>query len=157
MQSAVNKTPHKVVFDTQVFLRALINPKSASGRLVLNLQVDYVLYTADQIDREVLDVLSRPKIRQKFPQITDERIKLITTLLELAHRVEVKDSDIQPICRDPKDDIFLACAKLAKANYLVSEDNDLLVLKSYEDTQIVNVIEFLAVLQDDTSDSEGES
>ena len=43
--------------------------------------------------------------------------------------------------------MFLACAKAAKASYLVSEDNDLLVLKQYEDTSIVNALDFLTILE----------
>ena len=135
-----------VVLDTQVFLRALINPKSAAGKLVQDFRTDYVLWTAKQIDDEIIDVLNRPKIRAKFPQITNAKVAIIRMLLEQANRVELADDDIEPICRDPKDDIFLACAKKANANYLVSEDKDLLVLKQHANTQIVTVVAFLNVL-----------
>ena len=142
----MSETP-SVVFDTQIFLRALINFKSACGRLVFERQTDYFLYTTTRIDNEVLDVLSRPKVRSKFPQITDVSIRLVELVLNQAHRVEIKPEDIQPICRDPKDDIFLACAKVAEANYLVSEENDLLVLEQHQNTKIVDVAAFLAVLE----------
>lgn len=142
----MSKTPD-VVFDTQVFLRALINPKSVCGRLVFDWQPDYGLHTTEKINFEVLDVLNRPSIRAKFPQITDALVKLITLVLGLASQVEIKPEDIEPICRDPKDDIFLACAKAANADYLVTEDNDLLVLQQHHATQIVNVAAFLSVLE----------
>jgi predicted nucleic acid-binding protein len=70
--------------------------------------------------------------------------KIKSTLIN-AERFKLED--IPSISRDPKDDIFLACAKAAKALYLVSEDNDLLVLKQYEDTAIVNAAQFLAMLE----------
>ncbi|NWG17673.1 MAG: putative toxin-antitoxin system toxin component, PIN family [Chloroflexi bacterium] len=142
----MSETP-KVVFDTQVFLRALINPRSACGRLIFEQSADYILYTADQIDNEVIEVLGRSLIREKFPQITDRTVQLVKTVLEQAHRVTVNSGDVEPICRDSKDDIFLACAKVAQADYLVSEDKDLLVLQRHYNTKIVNVAAFLTMLE----------
>lgn len=137
----------KVVFDTQIFLRALINFKSACGKLVFDKQADYILYTADQIDNEIRDVLKRPKVRTKFPQITDRTIRLVELVLDQAHRLEIKPEDIKSICRDPKDDIFLACARIAEAHYLISEDNDLLVINQYHTTKIMNVTAFLNIIE----------
>ena len=48
------------------------------------------------------------------------------------------------VCRDPDDNKFLACAKDAKALYLVSGDKDLLVLREFEGTEILTVAEFCA-------------
>lgn len=146
MRFGVGKTP-KVVFDTQIFLRAIISQKSACSRLVLIMQTDYILYTAEKINAEIMDVLTRSSIRGKFPQITNASVKLIQDALDVANFVEVKPEDIEPICRDPKDDIFLACAKVAGADYLVSEDKDLLVLEKHLNTQIVNVVSFLNILE----------
>lgn len=46
------------------------------------------------------------------------------------------------ICRDPDDDKFLECAKDSRALYIVSGDKDLLVLKKYENIQIITAKEF---------------
>jgi predicted nucleic acid-binding protein len=102
----VNSETVKVVFDTQIYLRALINPRSVCGRLFFEWYLDYSQYVCDEIDKEVLDVLSRSSIRRKFPQITDERIEYVASRLAKAYRVELQLEDIEPICRDPKDDIF---------------------------------------------------
>jgi putative PIN family toxin of toxin-antitoxin system len=142
----VSVTP-KVVVDTQVFLRALINPKSRSGILAFDRKDDYQLYTTEIIRNEVLEVLNRPSVRNKFPQITDDQVEIVEAILVAAAQVEIKPEDILPICRDPKDDIFLACAKAAHADYLVSEDQDLLVLENYAGAKIVNVPAFLAALE----------
>jgi len=134
-----------VVFDTQIYLRAAINPNSACGRLLFEQRLYYQLYAADSIGNEIREVLRRPKIRLKFPQITDKRIEQVEVVLQSAQNVVV--TEIEPICRDPKDDIFLACAKMANADYLVSEDNDLLVIGQYHETRIVNVASFLHILE----------
>lgn len=46
------------------------------------------------------------------------------------------------LSRDPDDDKFLGCAKDAKALYIVSGDKDLLVLKEFENIQIITAKEF---------------
>jgi uncharacterized protein len=142
----VDKTP-EVVFDTQIYLRAIINQKSACGRLLFNMQDDYTLYTTAKINVEIMDVLTRSSIRDKFPQITDAHVQLVQDALDLANFIQVKPEDIDPICRDPKDDIFLACAKIAGADYLVSEDKDLLILEKHHKTKIVGVATFLSTLE----------
>ena len=142
----MSETP-KVVLDTQVYLRALINPKSICGTLVFNLDTDYTLYVTDIIKSEIIDVLNRPRIRAKFPQITDIEVRCVAMVLELAHSVLVKPEEIEAICRDPKDDIFLACAKAAGADYLVSEDKDLLVIGQHHKTQRLDVVTFIDILR----------
>lgn len=135
----------KVVFDTQIYLRAAINPNSICGKLFANWSEAYVLYVADEIEAEILNVFARSKIREKFPQITDQTVVDIKSTLARAERITLEE--IPSISRDPKDDIFLACAKAAQASYLISEDNDLLVLKQYEATTIINALEFLQLLE----------
>lgn len=51
------------------------------------------------------------------------------------------------VCRDPDDDIVLACAMSAKADYIVSGDKDLLVLKAFRGIPIVTAAQALEVLQ----------
>ncbi|MBI1256215.1 MAG: putative toxin-antitoxin system toxin component, PIN family [Chloroflexi bacterium] len=135
----------RVVFDTQIYLRAAINSTSICGKLFSDWTEAYILCVADEIEAEIIDVLTRSKIRAKFSQITDETVETIKSTLARAERFKLED--IPSVCRDPKDDIFLACAKAANALYLVSEDNDLLILKQYEETAIVNALEFLHILE----------
>ena len=54
--------------------------------------------------------------------------------------------------RDPKDNMFLEAAQQGKADYLITGDKDLLVLKQFRRTKIVKPKEFLA-----TIDTGGES
>jgi predicted nucleic acid-binding protein len=89
-------------------------------------------------------VLSRTEIRSKFPQITDVLVRQTIGDLGQAKRVSVET--IEPVSRDPKDDIFLACAKVAQADYLVTEDNDLLVLGQRDNTRVINVMTFLPIV-----------
>ncbi len=137
----------RVVFDTQIYLRAAINPQSICGKLFAQWTSSYVLFVSDRIEGEILDVLSRSRIRAKFPQITDATVKDVKLTLGRARRISLDAKDIRAVSRDPKDDVFLACAKAAKADYLVSEDHELLVLKQHETTKIVSALDFLTVLE----------
>lgn len=135
----------RAVFDTNVFLRALINPHSRCGQLLGEFVADYELVFSPDIVREVLEVLHRPRLRAKFPQITQLDVAHIIALFEQA--VVVEPRDVPPISRDPDDDKFLACVRAARAEYLVTEDKDLLVLENYEGTRICQPAEFIALLE----------
>jgi uncharacterized protein len=135
----------KAVIDTQIFLRAAINRRSLPATIVFDLRNEYQLVTSLAIVQEVRDVLHRPELRTKFSTLTDEVISQILALLMDAEMVA--PSEVPAVSRDSKDDIFLACAKAADAHYIVTEDNDLLVLHPYGDIQIVNVLAFLDVVR----------
>lgn len=49
---------------------------------------------------------------------------------------------MKAICRDPKDDYLLALAKAAKADLLITGDEDLLVLKKYGKARILKPAAF---------------
>jgi putative PIN family toxin of toxin-antitoxin system len=135
----------KVVLDTNVFLRALINPHSRCGRLLDEFADDYELALSPAIVREVLEVLHRPQLRARFLQIAQLDIARIIGLFEQAQVVEPQD--VPAVSRDPEDDKFLACAKAAGAGCLVTEDQDLLVLEEYEGTRICQPAGFIALLE----------
>jgi putative PIN family toxin of toxin-antitoxin system len=141
----VNATVIKAVIDTQLFLRAAINRRSLPARLIYDLRGRYQLVTSVEISAEINDVLNRAELRAKFKTLTDEVTQEISALLQVAEIVA--PSEVEAISRDAKDDIFLACAKASGAQYLVSEDKDLLVLNPYGSVQIINALDFLNVLQ----------
>ena len=58
---------------------------------------------------------------------------------------------IPSVSRDPDDDKFLACARSAAADYLVTEDKDLLVLESYKGSRILQPAGFIAMLEGDST------
>jgi putative PIN family toxin of toxin-antitoxin system len=134
----------RAVLDTNVFLLALINPHSRCGRLLGELAPRYELVLSPPIVGEILDVLHRPRLRAKFPQIAELDVTRIIQLFEQAEIVE--PTATVAVSRDPKDDMFLACALTGGAAYLVTEDKDLLVLGTLETVRILRPHDFIAVL-----------
>lgn len=136
----------KVVFDTVVFVRSLINPNSWWGKILFTYSNSYRLFVSKPVLQEIFEVLQRPEITSLFHTIEGLDKDKIIQIVSEAEVVEIRD--VPKVSRDPKDNIFLATAKAANANYLVSADRDLLDLKDYEDIQIIGAEIFLKLLQE---------
>ena len=136
---------YRVVIDTVVFVRSLLNPHSRSGRLIFAHADEYRLILSAPIIREVLEVLHRPEITRKIRFVADMDTRRVLDILSQAELVEVAE-EIPPVSRDPKDDKFLTTAVLGEADYVVSEDRDLLDLGEHQGIKIVNVAAFLELL-----------
>ena len=54
---------------------------------------------------------------------------------------------LQVVPRDPDDNMVLECALAGNAQYIVTGDKDLLVLKKFREIQIVRAADFLEVLK----------
>ncbi|MEW6213173.1 MAG: putative toxin-antitoxin system toxin component, PIN family [Acidobacteriota bacterium] len=123
------ESPPRVVFDCGVFLQGLI---SESGPAVACLELfergEITLLFSEATLLEIKDVLSRSKLRAKYPLLTEERT---TQLLEsLWSKAEFVQNVPQHFSyeRDPDDEPYLNLAIEAEAAYLVSRDKDLLDL-----------------------------
>lgn len=66
-------------------------------------------------------------------------------LLPYAEVVDVTE-DAAGACRDPKDDMFLALAASGKAAYIITGDQDLLVLQLFRQTRVITVSELLGMM-----------
>jgi putative PIN family toxin of toxin-antitoxin system len=136
----------RVVFDTVVFVRSLINPRSSCGRLVFNYADQYKLCLSAPIVEEILNVLRRPELTRKFRGLGSEGVASVLDLIGQAEIVEI--THLEPVSRDVKDDKFLATAVGANAGFLVSEDRDLLDIGEYGAIKIVDSATFLDILHD---------
>jgi putative PIN family toxin of toxin-antitoxin system len=91
---------------------------------------------------ELAEVASRPKLRRYF---TTEDWELIFRIID-QYAVYIPVVSSITICRDPRDNFLLSLAKDAKANYLLTGDNDLLVLKVFNVTQIITITKFQTII-----------
>lgn len=135
----------RAVLDTNVFVRGLLNPHSRCGRLLGELTPLYTLVLSPAIAREILEVLQRPRLLRKYPRLA--RIPP-TEILALFERADVVEPSLVPaVCRDPDDDVFLACADEGGAGFLVTEDADLLDLESHRGVRVCRPAEFIERLE----------
>lgn len=140
----------RVVLNTVVFVRALINPPSRSGRLLADYANQYILLVSKPTAQELLEVLQRPELKHKFKQLGRMNLRRVIDLVSQAQFVELDES--AAVVRDPQDDIIVATAIAGQADFIVSEDNDLLDLHKVSGIPILNTQAFLARLagSDDT-------
>ena len=133
------------VFDTVIIVRGLINPYSLCGRLLFDHPASYELIVSSDIVVEYVRVVNRPELVQKYHQVETRDLPAILEIIGKATLVQPMDTPV--VCRDPEDDKFLAAAKVGSAQFIVTEDMDLLDLGSYEGIQIVRAEAFLLVLE----------
>lgn len=135
----------RVVLDTVVFVRALINPKGRWGRLLFEYADEYVIVLSPEIVKEILDVINRPELHRCFPEMADlPRMDLVLSKLEEAEVVEPRER--LKVCRDPNDDKFFECAVAGRVDYIVSEDQDILAVGTCEGVRTVSAAEFVELI-----------
>ncbi|HEX5165906.1 MAG TPA: putative toxin-antitoxin system toxin component, PIN family [Thermomicrobiales bacterium] len=134
----------RVVFDTVIIVRGLINPYGQWGRIVFDRANDYQQVVSPSIVAEYLEVIRRPELVRKYRSVDTRDPHAVLTWLAQAEVVEYED--VPAVSRDPKDDPFLATATVGNVDLLVSEDRDLLDRDSYEDIPIVTGSMFLKIL-----------
>ena len=140
----------RVVFDTVGFVRCLINPFSFWGRIIFQYSSQYQLFVSKEVLQEIFEVLQRPEVVFLAKSTTNLDKRKVIEIVAEAEAVEI--TDVELVSRDPKDDKFLATAKAAKADYLVSADKDLLDLKEYKGIKIIDAETFLHILEDKKND-----
>jgi putative PIN family toxin of toxin-antitoxin system len=88
----------------------------------------------------LLDELERT-LREKFSLTPQAR----AFLRQLRTHISLVDAPPlpSPVCRDPEDDVVLATAVAARADAVITGDQDLLVLKRYERVRILTPREFI--------------
>jgi putative PIN family toxin of toxin-antitoxin system len=137
-----------VVIDTMLFVRALLNSRSLPARIIAAHPERYRLFLSRPVVEEILEVLARPELIQRLQLRQVDYAAAIGGLLASFQQAEtVELGEIAAVSRDPKDDKFLATAKAGGANYVVSEDEDLLVLGEYEGIPIINAADFSGLLE----------
>ncbi len=141
------KNDLRAVVDTNVLISGLFGIKdSPSSQILKAIRTQtIILVTSPLILEEVGDVVNRERIIKLTKMSESERVDFMDKLIERSDVTSGKQLATQ-VCRDIKDDKFLACAVEANADYLITGDEDLLVLKSFEGIKIVTPRKFLKVL-----------
>ena len=142
----------EAVFDCGVFLQGLIS-KSGPAVVCLELveQEKIKLFISEETLAEIKDVLSRPRLRERNPDLTDEKVEKSEFIKKIPRHFEFS--------RDPNDEPYINLAIEANAIFLVSRDNDLLDLmtgytdeckdfrRRFRKLKIVNPVEFLEIVE----------
>jgi putative PIN family toxin of toxin-antitoxin system len=123
------------VFDTNVLVSAWLWRGTPLQALHAAHQRLIRLYTSQHQLNELTDVLRRPTLASDIAARGVSVSKLIDGFTKLAGIVN--PVSIPRVARDPKDDHILACAAAARADFIVSGDRDLLVLRRHQGIDIL--------------------
>ena len=127
----------RVVIDTNVFISAVLGGRV--GIIVDEWKAKkFTLIVSEAIVREYLDVINRPKFKipsREIAAITDYLLKNaeFVTPLEQVNVIEA----------DPSDNKFIDAALQGQAEYVVSGDEHLLGLKTFQNIRLITAREFI--------------
>ena len=133
----------RAVFDTNVLVAAFVAEGICSKLLTRGRKKQFHLIVCPVILREFDRVMIK-----KFSATKNETRSALRIISETAHSVVYPSESVQSVCRDPDDNAILACALEARADYLVTGDEDLLELKVFKGIRIVTPRDFELLFND---------
>ena len=140
--------PLCAVLDSTVLVSAFLTLGGTADALVNQAKAGRITgAVAEEILAETARVLlTAERIRQRY-SYTDADVQ---DYLQSIRQAALIVSDLPPLSglvRDPNDDVILACAVAAEASHVVTRDDDLLSLQTYEGIAIVTPETFLSILR----------
>jgi putative PIN family toxin of toxin-antitoxin system len=132
----------KSILDTNVILSASFSAFSTPAKAVDKATIaKNRAFISNEIFAELSEVIQRPKFDKYVP--IEKRLKFLEKVKnefifhEVTHEIQ--------LCRDSKDDKFLSLAAACNADFLITGDQDLLILHPFQNTQIVTPSDFLSL------------
>jgi putative PIN family toxin of toxin-antitoxin system len=129
----------KVVVDTSVVVSALLFGGTPARLIDLWQTGDIKPLASKQIIDEYLRVLTYPKFKLSEDEINFLLYQQILPFFDII--------DVHPgpeiIKKDPADDKFIRCALAGKAKFVISGDQHLLYLKSYQKIKVLSPAQFI--------------
>lgn len=137
----------RVLFDTSTLVSVALTPQGVPAQAYEAWRaLRFSLFTTQAIIDELRTTLSYARIRRKYD--CDHRATLLLAeLADEAIRVQ-GTAPVSVYVRDPNDYMILSAAADAAADVLVTSDQDLLVLGTYQRTLILTPRQFLTWLDE---------
>jgi len=131
----------RLVFDTNIIISALLFDGSKPSKAFdIGINQGVLLFSLPTL-AELEEVLWRNKFDRYISH--EERKRFLTSLI--LHSTPIETNETISECRDPKDNKFLELAVCGKADFIISGDEDLLVLNPFRNIQIITPDSFLKI------------
>ena len=133
----------KLLLDTNIWISALLY--GGKPRKILTLAEDHnlTLITSTSILQEIDRTLRKDKLQNRLNSLAKSADDLMAMVIENSQIYETITLPDIPNLRDQNDKIILAAALTAQANIIITGDNDLLILKDFQDIPIMTAKTFL--------------
>jgi len=132
---------YRIIIDTNLWISFLLSKRLEFIDILLSSGKVELVFCIELL-AELVEVTSRPKLSKYF---TVEDWALIFEIID-RHAVLFPVVSSVTLCRDMKDNFLLSLAKDSSANFLLTGDKDLLVLGTFDVTQIVTIAEFKSLI-----------
>ena len=93
----------------------------------------------------MIEIRSTLQYRHIAKRINETNLQAFVYFEQNIARIFTVNNDVT-VCRDLKDNFLLALARDAKADYLITRDKDLLILKQFENTLIITLPQFIEII-----------
>jgi putative PIN family toxin of toxin-antitoxin system len=127
------------VIDTNVLISAALIKNSIPDKAFEKARSKGKVLLSSQVYVELKEVINREKFKRYLRAVDKgkflNRVKKETVLIEVSESIS--------ICRDPKDNMILELALSGKADCIITNDDDLIVLNPFENIPIMIPKEFL--------------
>jgi len=131
------KPEQRIIIDTNLWIHFLITKQyTFLDDLFENGKVRLVF--SHELLTEFVEVVKREKLKKYF---SEEDLKQMLEIIDQYADIITVTSDVK-VCRDENDNFLLSLARDSSASYLITGDNDLLVLNQFEKTRIITIAEY---------------
>ncbi len=129
----------RIVIDTNTLISSILIAASVPDQAFKKARDIGILLFSDATFEELQQVIARPKFDRYVS--TAIRVEFLARLWEESEQIKIVD--VITDCRDPKDNKFLETAVNGDADYILTGDQDLLVLNPFRNIPIVPPAYFL--------------
>lgn len=136
----------KVILDTNIWISFLLGKRLSILREIIDME-EVDIYVSDELLAELRSVAFRPKFQGK---IDFQSVLNLFELINAKCKIIEGYKDAESAIRDIKDLYLLSMAESIPADYLVTGDDDLLVLRNHLGTKIITFAEFVSIVRQES-------
>lgn len=144
---ATDNTAPQIVIDTDVLISGLLS-SSGPAATIMNLWLagKFTLLASEQMLGECARILGHPTLNAELNLDRNPRGELMAMLRDETQRLDAPVPASKGAVQNPFDALLLANAIAGDADYLITEEDELLALEQYEEVKIVSSEEFVRAL-----------
>ena len=136
----------KVILDTNIWISFLLGKRLSILREIVDME-EVDIYVSDELLAGLRSVAFRPKFQGK---IDFQSVLNLFELINAKCKIIEGYKDAESAIRDIKDLYLFSMAESIPADYLVTGDDDLLVLRNHLGTKIITFAEFVSIVRQES-------
>lgn len=134
----------RIVLDTNIWVSTILKPHGHYAKIVKKIAQYAEIFIVEEVLAEVRQASLRPDKRKKY-KLTKTSVDQAIAAIRGFVKIVTDLPTLEVIREDPDDNIILACAVKAQADYLISYDPHLTDLGEYQGIKILTPKEFLSL------------